>query len=292
MKKQISFIVNPFSGTSKKGNLQDVIAKYLDHRKYEYNILYTEAPGHATTLAATASAAGSHVVVAVGGDGSVNEVAKALIHTDTVLGVLPGGSGNGFAMHAGLGRNIAKAIGVLNSGQPKVIDTCTVNDRFFINVAGLGFDARIAYMTKQNSKRGFMPYFMTTLSQATNYKPLQLSIEIDGRLLEGHYAMATVANATMFGYYFTIAPTALLDDGLLDLVLIKNAPLYRYAASSYRFLNGSLHRSRITECYQGRHIVIKSATADFLHVDGEGVIAPVSLDFRVVPNSLRVLFPA
>jgi len=292
MKKHIVFIVNPFSGTSKKGNLEPLIRRKLDQDQYTYSIKYTEAAGHATILAQEARDKRADVVVAVGGDGSVNEVAQALVHSDTVLGVLPGGSGNGFAMHVGIGRSIANGIKVINSGRPRVIDTCTVNDRFFINVAGVGFDARIAFMTKLNSKRGFLPYFLTTLRQAKGYRPVSLSIEIDGDQLEGRYALAAVANASMFGYYFTIAPPARLDDGVMDLVLIKDASLVKYAMSSHRFLNRSLHKSPITDFYQGQNIKLSVSESDYLHVDGEGMEAPNQLEFAIVPQSLKVMFPS
>lgn len=290
MKKAV-FIVNPFSGTSQKGDLSALLSTRLDHQQYTYEIRLTEYAGHATVLAAEAVSQGADLVVAVGGDGSVNEVAQALLHTDTVLGVLPGGSGNGFAMHLGLGRGLGQAIDILNTGVPKVIDTCKVNNRFFINVAGIGFDARIAYMTKLNSKRGFMPYFLTTLREAKSFNPVQLEITVDGQSFNGRYAMAAVANATMFGYYFTICPPARLDDGLLDLVLIKEASILQYAANSYRFLNKSLDRSNITDFYQGRDIRIRLAGEDFYHVDGEGMVSEQDLRFTVVPQSLTVLTP-
>jgi len=290
-KKNITFIVNPFSGNSSKTNLEEVIKSNLDLNIYNYKIAPTQYAGHATELSKIAAEQGSDVVVAVGGDGSVNEVAQSLLHTNTILAVLPGGSGNGFAMHLGLGRNIVKAIKTINTGTVKIIDTCIVNGRFFINVAGIGFDARIAYMTKQNSKRGFIPYFKTTLREAKSFKPVLLEIEIDGDKKVGEYAMAAVANATMFGYYFTIAPTARLDDGLLDLVLIKKASIWKYITSAYRFLNKTLDKSNLSEFYQGKHIKIKLLQNDYFHVDGEGMIAEKEMEFKIVPQSLRVLVP-
>jgi len=291
MKQLVTFIVNPFSGTSQKGNLEGLIKKHLDSRKYHYQISYTETAGHATMLSKEAVSTGSKIIVAVGGDGSVNEVAQSLLHKDACLGILPGGSGNGFAMHLGLGRNVEKAIGHINTGKPKLIDTCTVNDKFFLNLAGVGYDARIAYLTKQNKKRGFFPYFKTSMKEAINYRPVTLEITLDGDTFTGKYAMAIVANASMFGYYFTIAPPAKFDDGLLDLVLINDAPIIKYIASSYRFLNRSLHKSNITDFYQASDIKIKVLEDDYFHIDGEGMLSEKELHFRVVPNSLKVICP-
>ena len=270
MKKRVRFIVNPFSGTSQKGGFPNLVDTRLDKSLFSYEISYTEYAGHATVLAEEAVSNGVDIVVAVGGDGSVNEVAQALCFSDTVLGILPGGSGNGFAMHLGLGRNVGKAINVLNHGKIKTIDTCTINERFFINVAGIGFDARIAHLTKKDSKRGFLNYFKTSLREVKNFKMVSLDVQIDNEHLSGDYALASIANATMFGYYFTIAPPAKLDDGMLDIILVKKASLFKYALSSFRLLNKTLDKSRSVIHKQGKNIKISLKDTDYYHVDGEG----------------------
>lgn len=291
MKKRIRFIINPFSGTSGKQTIPDMIKKFLDHSKFEYEIEFTQYAGHAITLAKEGADLKFDYVAAVGGDGSVNEVAQSLIHTDTSLIVIPGGSGNGFAMHLGLGRNIQKAIQFINSGKIISVDTCSVNNRFFINVSGIGFDARIAYKTKQNSKRGFLPYFLTSLKEMRKFKPQKLKIQIDDKIINGEYAAAVVANASMYGYHFTIAPQASMQDGIMDIMLIQKAPLYKYFLMIFRFLNRSLHKSKITETYQGKSISISLDEENYLHVDGEGYKTEKELAFRVNPSSLKVLAP-
>lgn len=292
MRKSILFIVNPFSGTSNKNDLDSIVKNNLDHSTYEYQIKYTKYTGHATVLASEAAEKLTDIVVAVGGDGSVNEVAKGLLNSQSVLGILPGGSGNGFAMHLGMGRDITKAVRKLNKSIVQHIDTCTVNDIFFINVAGIGFDARIAFKTKLNKKRGFLPYFFTSLKEVKNYRPLTMKINIDGKIIEGKYALAEVANATMFGYNFTIAPTALLNDGLLDVVLIKHSSLIKYMTSSFRLITKSLDKSSISEVYRGKEISISVEEDDYLHVDGEGMLAEKNFSFSIAPNSIKVLIPS
>lgn len=290
-KKSVLFIVNPFSGRSSKSEFAAKIKEALDTKIFIYDIVYTEYSGHAIEIAKAAVAESYDIVVAVGGDGSVNEVAQALVNTDTVLGILPGGSGNGFAMHLGLGRNTFAAVNFLNHGKVLTIDTCTVNDRFFSNVAGIGFDARIAFLTKKNKKRGFLPYLMTSIRESSKFKSTGLTIIIDGQKVKGKYAAAVVANASMYGYNFTISPAATLQDGKMDVMLIKEAPLYKYFFESYRFLNRSLHKSSITEEYQGREIKIILDDIDYIHVDGEGYVAELILDFVIRPRSLKVLVP-
>ena len=292
MKKRIRFIINPFSGTSGKKATPDMIKKFLDHSKFEYEIVFTQFAGHAIELAKEGVDLKFDYVAAVGGDGSVNEIAQSLINSNTILIVLPGGSGNGFAMHLGLGRNIQKAIQFINSGKTITVDTCSVNNRFFINVSGIGFDARIAYKTKQNSKRGFLPYFLTSIKESRKFKPQKLKIQIDNKLVYGEYAAAVVANASMYGYHFTIAPQASMQDGIMDIMLIRKAPLYMYFLMIFRFLNRSLHKSKITETYQGKSISISLDDENYLHVDGEGYKTEKELDFRIKPGSLKVLAPS
>ncbi|MFT6335597.1 MAG: diacylglycerol kinase (ATP) [Saprospiraceae bacterium] len=290
-KKKIVFIINPFSGTSPKVSAPELIAKRIDSSKYNHSIAFTEYAGHAISLSKEAVENGADIVVAVGGDGSVNEVAQSLVGTNACLGLLPGGSGNGFAMHLGLGRNQEKAIEYLNTGKEIWIDTCKVNDRFFANVAGIGFDARIAFMTKKNKKRGFLPYFSTSIKESNKFKPASLKIKLDDRLIEGEYAAAVVANASMYGYHFTIAPEASLQDGIMNIMLIKKSPLYKYFLTSYRFLNRSLHLSKITETYQGKELTISLNEKDYLHVDGEGYESELELVFKINPKSLKVMVP-
>lgn len=291
MKKRIRFIINPFSGTSEKKTTPNLIKKLLDHSKFEYEIVFTEYAGHAVELAQEGVKLNFDFIGAVGGDGSVNEVSQALLHSDTSLIVIPGGSGNGFAMHSGLGRNIEKAIQIINTGKIIEIDTCMVNNRYFINVSGLGFDARIAYKTKENSKRGFLPYLMTSIKESKKFKPQYLEIKVDEKVIKGEYAAAVVANASMYGYHFTIAPQASMQDGIMDLMLIKKAPLYKYFFTTYRFLNRTLDKSIITQTYQGQSITIKMPEENYLHVDGEGFKTEKVLKFKIVPRSLKVLVP-
>lgn len=290
-KKKIRFIVNPFSGVSNKDNFEESVYELLDHNQYSYDYLLTNGPDHATELARTAVDQKYFMVVAVGGDGTINEIAKSLQGSDTILGIVPGGSGNGFAMYIGVGRNFKKAIEILNTGIPKQIDSCTVNDRFFLNLAGIGFDANIAYKIKQSTKRGFGLYLTTVIKEAINFKAKKFKIQIDKGTLEEEYGVVVVANAAMYGYNFTIAPEAELTDGLFDLVLIKKASLIRYFLSSWRFLNKSIHKSSLIEIIKTKTIIMECEDGNYYHLDGEGYKSPTSLNFKMFPKSLKVMFP-
>ncbi len=229
-------------------------------------------------------------MVAVGGDGSINEVAAALIGTEVPLGILPGGSGNGFAMHLGLGRNIKKAIQILNSAQPITIDTCLLNGRPFVNLAGTGFDALVAYKAKKSTLRGLYGYLKFSFLEAWAYHIQPYTLDIDGQTVAEETALVIeVANAQMFGYNFVIAPQAKLNDGILDVLLVKKVPKWRYLFSLWRFFNQTFHKSSLVKTFAGRRIVIRSDQDMPVHVDGEGYYLGKELVFEVVPSSLQVL---
>ena len=291
--QKIRFIINPFSGLSRKKNVPALIEKHLNTQRFIYDIAYTDYAGHATELAADAVKHQYDAVIAVGGDGSINEVAAALIDTEVQLGILPGGSGNGFAMHLGLGRNISKAIQLLNTAKPIIIDTCVLNGRPFVNLAGTGFDALVAYKVKNSTLRGLWGYTKFATLEAWSYPMQKYTITIDDKVVTEEYGLVVeVANAQMFGYNFVIAPQAKFDDGILDVLLVKKAPKWRYLFSLWRFFNQSFHKSSLVKTFAGKHIRIESEEVMPVHVDGEGYYLEKELEFTVKPTSLKVLVPA
>jgi len=289
MKESITFIVNPFSGTTNKYDFDKIVKDQIDTNRYEYTIKYTESAGHATTLALEAASQQKSIVVAVGGDGTINEVAAGLVHTEVALAILPAGSGNGFALHLGMNKDHKSAIQQLNTAKRSKVDTCLLNGKFFINVAGKGFDAQVAYHTKTDSKRGFWNYLKRTIQLSAKYRPEELSLEIDGKKIEGKYAAAVVANASKYGYIFTVAPFAKLNDGLLDIILFKDTFVPRYFMEAYRFVNNTVHKSSITETYTGKFIKIKSVNKSYYHLDGEGFDKTTDFEISVVPDSIWVM---
>lgn len=289
--KKVRFIVNPFSGTNRKRNLAKLLQEHLDTSIYQYEICYTEFAGHAIELAKEAVEKGFDMVVACGGDGSVNEIAGPLIGTDTVLGVLPCGSGNGFAMHLGMGRNVKKAIHYLNTGKPASIDSCQMNGRSFVNLSGIGFDGVVAKRLHGSKLRGFIAYFKYVVEEVLKYKMLPLEITVDGRHMERACLLAEVANAPIYGYGFSIVPTAKFDDGMLEVLLVKAVPKWRYLFELWRFFNDSFHKSSLTECFSGKEIVVRPLMQTAVHVDGEGFELKDEARYSILPGSLQVMRP-
>ncbi|MFK8103662.1 MAG: diacylglycerol kinase family protein [Saprospiraceae bacterium] len=291
-KRKIRFIINPFAGVGQKARFAESIPQLLDLQQFDYDVCYTEYPQHATQLAKQAVLEGCDIVAAVGGDGSINEVAKGLIGTTTILAIIPAGSGNGLAMHLGIGRKAERAIQLLNESVVMKIDTGIVNGKPFINLAGTGFDAWIAYKTKLNKVRGLWAYVKHSMLETFSYQMQDYEITIDGRTINRACLVVEVANAPMFGYNFVVAPLAKLNDGLLEVVLIKKAPKWRYVFSFWRFFNKSVHQSSLTERYTAKKVSIKKIKKDLsLHLDGEGFLVSHSLEFSINELSLHILIP-
>jgi len=291
LKQRIRFIVNPFSGTKDKSDIEKWIKDALDPSRFQYEIFLTQHPSHASELAAQAVTEKIDIVAVLGGDGTVNEVGAALVNTETIMAVLPGGSGNGFAMHLGMGRNIPKAIGLLNEATPVIIDTCLANDRFFINIAGVGFDSMVANESKTDQSRGLFLYVRYTLKKAFDYRERKLKIKIDGQPYKGRFLTVSIANGSMFGYNFKIAPRAILTDGMLDVVMIQKVATWKYFTSFWRFFNQTQDKLSFVNIVQARKIKIRSKKKVDHHVDGEGIGKIKTLEVRIVPKSLKVLVP-
>jgi len=223
-KRKIYFIINPISGTHSKDNLSSKIEQYIDKEQFEYDFFYTEYPLHAREICENAIRNKVEIVVAVGGDGTINEVVNGINGYDILLGIIPYGSGNGLARHLKIPFNIKEAIDLINEGNFKKIDTITINDRVFVNVAGIGFDAMVAKKFSKTSKRGFLSYFKIVSREYNYYRPKKYRLIIDGQEIVTKALMIVFANSDQFGYNTSIAPDAKIDDGLMDICIVKKVP--------------------------------------------------------------------
>jgi diacylglycerol kinase (ATP) len=289
--RKMVFIVNPKAGTNVQKRIRESVNKYLDHHKFTYGIWFTEKAGHAPELVRRAEAEGYNIVVAVGGDGSINEIGSAMIGSRMELGIVPAGSGNGLAMHLGYGRNLDEAVKKLNSATPKTIDCGTLNGRPFINIAGIGFDGLVSHKMRGSNWRGFLPYLMKSVEAGLAYTPRTCTIELDDRIITEKCFAISIANGPMYGYNFTIAPNALLDDGKLEVVILKDAPRWQYFAAVPATLNGKIYDASFVEHFTTKKVRITSDGENYVHLDGEGVTMNGPMDFEVKPRVLQVLIP-
>ena len=287
--KRIVFIVNPKAGTNLQKHIQESVDKHLNHRKFKYGFRFTQKSGHAKELAMEAVAEGYEIVVAVGGDGSINEVASALAGTDVVLGIIPAGSGNGLAMHLGYGRDIAEAIKKINTAEVRQIDIGLMNGQPFINLAGIGFDGLVSNLMKGSNWRGFLPYFLNSVKAGLQYTPRLCRIEMDDKVLTEKCFIISIANGPMWGYNFQIAPDARLDDGFFEVVIMKDAPKWQYFAVVPSTLNGKIYDAEFVEHYRARHVKIIAEGKNYVHLDGEGLVHEGVLEFEIKPKALKIL---
>lgn len=289
-KQKIRFIINPYSGVRLKQEVQRMIQRHLNHQIFDYDIQYTEYPKHATKLAKAAVLEKVDIAVAVGGDGSVNEVAAGLIGSDTILGILPMGSGNGFAGHLGLGRGAKKAIKVLNQQQFTTIDTCVVNDIPFVNLVGFGFDGVIAKALKGSKVRGVFGYARSVLRHLFNYQSLNYSIKIDHQAaFERTAFMLNIVNGTTYGYNFHFHSKAKLNDGFIHLLIFKDVARWRYFGLLLTSLRGKIHESKLVETHDIQQVIITSKSKTFIEMDGDCFETTSPFKVKVVPQSLKVI---
>ncbi len=289
VKTKICVIINPVSGIGKHKTVEKELQKHLDFSKFNLEIKYTQAPKHATELAKEAVNNKFDIIIAVGGDGSVNEVSRELINTNTALAIIPAGSGNGFARFFKIPLTTRKAIQTINKLNITTVDTATINDEPFVNIAGIGFEAKIGHMFSTYGKRGFSPYFKLVIKEYFRYKPLTYDINIDGKQINTKALLVCFANTSQWGYNFNIAPNARISDGYLDLCIMKKPPLYALPFTLFKLCFRSIHKSRYVDYYLFREGHITQHNAEIAHFDGEPLLTGKEVFVNIVPSSLRVV---
>ena len=284
-----TFIVNPISGRSSKESIVGAIAGSVDMDRYEVTIRFTAAPGHATTLASEAVQSGQQLVVAVGGDGTVNEVARALVGTDAVLGIIPCCSGNGLARHLHIPMNPRKAIEILNQGQIRRIDTLTVNGTPCFCTAGVGYDAFVSEEYAKEPTRGLVTYVRKAVENWFDYTPEQYLIETEEGMFSRTALAITCANANQWGNGFHVAPKASLTDGLIDVTIIHPIKPLNALPMPVQILGYSFDKNPGVETFKTSGLTIRRATPAPLHIDGEPQSGTKDITIALRPASLGVL---
>ena len=290
MGKKVLFIINKYSGmgyqTAIEGRLQDTCEK----NETKCSIAYTQRRGHAISLANEASKNGFDYVVAVGGDGTINEVARGLLNSDTPMGILPRGSGNGLARHLGISVILTDAIDNLFQHKVMKIDTLSINDKLSLNVSGIGFDGHVANLFANKKIRGLLGYVRITVKEYFRFPEFEAEVSVDNKTVMRKSFIIAVANSSQYGNNIKIAPLASVRDGMLHLTIMKKIPLYRLD-HIFTFLNGSLTNSEMFEIQEGKEVRIKTSQAVPYHIDGEPCGLSNSFNIQLRPASLSVLVP-
>jgi len=288
LKRKALFIINPISGGKKKDGVPELIKDTVDAGVMEPVIAFSDGVAHARVIAAEAVGK-FDTVVAVGGDGTVNEVASAIVDTDTSLGIVPFGSGNGLSRFLGIPMDTKSAIKNLASGRTEIIDSARVNGQAFFNMAGMGFDAHISEIFSHGKKRGFISYIKSSIKEVVGYQPQNYHLDIDGKKYDYKAFMLSIANSSQYGNNVHISPKASLQDGLLDVCVIKPFPLWRFPEMSMRMLIKATESSKYVEIIRGKQILIKREHSGPIHLDGEPQVAGTGIDITILPNSLKVI---
>jgi diacylglycerol kinase (ATP) len=268
LKQKILFIVNPISGGLNKTFFPNVIDKHLNLELFDAQIIYTEYINHAKDLAKKAIENNFEIVVAVGGDGTINEVAGVLESSGKMMGIIPCGSGNGLARTLKISTNHEEAIKSLNLLKTVNVDVGFINEEKFINMAGMGFDAHISAHFSSSKKRGFINYVKSTLIEIRSYKSQVYKITIGGKTIERVAFMLSVANSSQYGNNAYIAPNASLYDDFLDLCIIKPFPLYKFPLLAFQMFTKKIHKSKYVEIIKINSALISREVEGPIHTDG------------------------
>lgn len=288
-KRHITFIINPISGTTKKKNIPSLIDEVFDDSQIKVEICRTEYAGHAQEIAANLSQKETEII-AVGGDGTINEIINGIKDSGAIMGIIPSGSGNGLARHIGIPMNAKKAMELIKLGFTENIDLMHINGEFSANVSGTGFDALVAHRFHNSKSRGFLSYAKISIKEFFRFKPKNYEISIDGKNYERKAFLLSFANSSQFGNNAFIAPKASLMDGLIDVCILKPFPLVASLGVFQRLMAKTIHKSKYLEIIQGKSIQIKNK-ANIYHLDGDAREGDGALNIELFPNILKLIVP-
>lgn len=287
--KKIRFIMNPISGTSSKDRIPRLIDATLDHEQFEYEIITTNHAGHASELAAEAKEARADVVVAVGGDGTVNEVARAIVHSDTALGIIPCGSGNGLARHMLIPMNIKKSIEIINKCVIRDFDYGIVNGYPFFCTCGMGFDAYVSQKFAECGKRGPVTYVQKVLEEGLKYKPETYEITDENGVSKYKAFLISCANASQYGNNAFIAPQASMSDGLMDVIIMEPFDIIEAPQISIDMFNKTLDKNSKIKTFTSKKLHIHRGKPGVIHYDGDPVMTGRDVDVELVEKGIRII---
>lgn len=290
-KTNIIFIINPISGGKDKTKIPGLIDRYLNKDKFNASWRMTAYPGHAAEIAAEAAIKNFEVIVAVGGDGTINEVSTQVMAKNKILGILPFGSGNGLSRYLKIPMNTIKAIQLINEMHIRRIDTASLNGKPYFNMAGMGFDAHISALFAADKKRGLSGYVKTGLKEMLNYKPQTYEITVDGEVFTRTAFVVSIANSSQYGNNTYISPEASIIDGLLDVCIIKAFPLVKLPKLAFQMLTANTHKSNMVEIIRGKDIKIIRAKEAAIHIDGEPFKMGTEIEINILPKSLNIITP-
>lgn len=290
-KQLIVFIINPISGSIQKANLPQLISSHIDYSRYDVQVRFTEYAGHAPLLAQQAVAEGASAVIAVGGDGSVNEVANQLVGSPAALGIVPLGSGNGFANTLQLPREPAKALHIINAFHTRRIDVGKMNDRYFFSCAGMGWEATVIDDFAETHHRSLFQYLRMATAAYFRTTPATFTLKANNKVLKMNALSINVGNSGQLGYGITITPFSKLDDGKIEIAIVRPFAPWQSPYLVLQLLRKKIWRTRTVHILQTSEAEVIAPAPIRTQIDGEPYITNTNVQFSVVPRALNVIVP-
>ncbi len=291
IREDIIFIVNPISGTQGKEAIIQYIESNINKNIFNPGIIKTEYAGHAYDIAAKAVDDKVSFVVAIGGDGTINEVGRALVHSDTALGIIPCGSGNGLARHLHIPMDYQKALQVINNANVRTIDYGKIAGHPFFCTCGVGFDAFVSLKFAGSKRRGLITYLENTLQESLHYKPETYEIENSEGTVKYKAFLIACGNASQYGNNAYIAPQASLSDGMMDITVLEPFTVLDVPSLSFQLFTRTIDMNSRIKTMKDSKITIHRATEGVFHFDGDPMIGPKDLTVEIIPSALKVICP-
>ena len=285
----IAFIINPISGTNSKDTLPKLIEEHLDKKQFTYRIFYTEHAGHAAELTKQCAEEHVDIVVAVGGDGTVNEVARSLVHSTTALGIIPCGSGNGLARHLCLPLDIRKSIDIINRCCIETFDYGIINGLPFFCTCGMGFDAFISLKFAESGKRGPITYVENVLKEGLKYQPETYEVKDDTGVHHYKAFLIACANASQYGNHAYIAPGATMKDGEMDVIIMEPFNALEAPQIAADLFMKTLSKNSKIKTFRTKNLHIHRDKEGAIHYDGDPVITGTDINVSIEHLGIRIV---
>jgi YegS/Rv2252/BmrU family lipid kinase len=290
--EKITTIINPVSGTTSKKRIPDLLEQYFPSERFKKQFFFTEYQGHAFELASQAVKGKADCVIAVGGDGTVNEVARALVESSTVLGIVPMGSGNGLARDLAIPMDTRKALEVISKSNIKTIDYCKANNRIFFCTCGVGFDASVSERFAKIKHRGPLSYMKSALTEYLQFKPDTYEIVFENEVLSRKAFLVTCANASQYGNNAYIAPHADMNDGMMDVAILSPFSPLDVGYLLIQMFTKQITKNRKIQYYRSKKLALRREKPGIVHIDGEPVLMDKVISLEVFPDGLNVIVPS
>jgi len=289
--EKITVIINPVSGSTSKKRIPNLLDQYIPSDQFEKQLFFTEYRGHAFELASRAVKENADYIIAVGGDGTVNEVARALIESSSVLGIIPMGSGNGLARDLAIPMDSRKALEVILEHNIRTIDYCKANNRIFFCTCGVGFDASVSERFNKRKHRGPLTYMRSIFAEYLQFKPNTYDIVFENEVLTKKAFLVTCANASQYGNNAYIAPQADMNDGMMDIAILSPFSPLDVGHLIIQMFTKQITKNRKLQYYRSKKFALRRAKPGIVHIDGEPVYMDKIISMEVYPNGLNVIVP-